>query len=204
MWKYNNQAVGAPCRPLLCVIYISSIVYNTLCILTVLFNKTIWFLAFDTLFELIIIIYYQSMHHCYYICILSHFKSYFSLATIFITRKKKKKKKKIYIYIYIYIYLYLYYRALWNPFYFQIHFFLYSVLMVKLNFINQKACLILSVPNSVFHYFLDSILMVPLNFNNQKHLQLIAFIFFKKVFFFLSFFFQKYCTFKFFLLNKFW
>ncbi len=27
-----------------------------------------------------------------------------------------------------------------------------------------------------FHYFLDSILMVPLNFNNQKHLQLIDFI----------------------------
>ncbi len=37
-------------------IYISSIVYNTLCILTVLFNKTIWFLVFDTLFELIIIV----------------------------------------------------------------------------------------------------------------------------------------------------
>ncbi len=108
MWKYNNQPVGAPCRPLLlCVIYISSIVYNTLCILTVLFNKTIWFLAFDTLFELIIIIYYQSMHHCYYICILSHFKSYFSLTSIFITKKE----------------IYIYYRALWNPFYFQIHFF---------------------------------------------------------------------------------
>ncbi len=34
--------------------YISSIVYYTLCVLTVLFNKTLLFLAFDTLFELII------------------------------------------------------------------------------------------------------------------------------------------------------
>ncbi len=66
---------------------------------------------------------------------------------------------------------------------FSIFIFLYSVLMVKLNCINQKACLInwvLSVPNSVFHYFLDSILMVLLIFNNQKHLQLIDFIY-KKI-----------------------
>ncbi len=42
MCKNNNQAVTVPCRPLLlCVMNISSIVYNTLCILTVLFNKTI-------------------------------------------------------------------------------------------------------------------------------------------------------------------
>ncbi len=34
--------------------YISSVVCNALCILTVLFNKTKLFLAFDTLFELII------------------------------------------------------------------------------------------------------------------------------------------------------
>ncbi len=32
--------------------------------------------------------------------------------------------------------------------------------------------------------FLYSVLMVPLNFNNQKHLQLIDFIFLKKCFFF--------------------
>ncbi len=67
---------------------------------------------------------------------------------------------------------------------FFIFIFLYSVLMVKLNCINQKACLIncftvLSLLNYVFHYFLDSILMVPLHFNNQKHLQLIDFIFLK-------------------------
>ncbi len=55
MCKNNQQAVDAPCRPLLlCVMNISSIVYYTLCILTVLFNKPIRFLAFDTLFELII------------------------------------------------------------------------------------------------------------------------------------------------------
>ncbi len=85
---------------------------------------------------------------------------------------------------------------------FYIFIFLYSVLMVKLNFINQKACLInwvlqLSLPNSVFHYFLDSILMVPLHFNNQKHLQLIDFIY-KKKSLFIFIFFQKYCTFTFF------
>ncbi len=47
MGKYNHQTTGAPCRPvLLCVIYISSFVFNTLCILTVLLNKSIQVLAF--------------------------------------------------------------------------------------------------------------------------------------------------------------
>ncbi len=46
-----------------------------------------------------------------------------------------------------------------NPFYFQIQFFsififLYSVLMVKLNVINQKACLI----NWVLQFYLYQIL----------------------------------------------
>ncbi len=55
--------------------------------------------------------------------------------------------------------------------------------MVKLNFINQKACLINWVLQFYLYqilfsiYFPDSILMVPLNFNNQKHLQLIDFFF---------------------------
>ncbi len=41
MGKYNHQTTGAPSRPvLLCVIYISSFVFNTLCILTVLLNKS--------------------------------------------------------------------------------------------------------------------------------------------------------------------
>ncbi len=68
--------------------------------------------------------------------------------------------------------------------FFSIFIFLYSVLMVKLNCINQKACLINWVLQFYLYqilfsiYFLDSILMVPLNFNNQKHLQLIDFIFF--------------------------
>ncbi len=72
---------------------------------------------------------------------------------------------------------------------FFIFIFLYSVLMVKLNFINQKACLInwvftvLSVPNS---YFLDSILMVPL------------------IYFFSSFFVFRNTAHLHFLLNKFW
>ncbi len=44
--------------------------------------------------------------------------------------------------------------ALWKLFYFQIHFFLYSVLMVKLHFINQKACLI----NWVLQFYLYQIL----------------------------------------------
>ncbi len=54
-----------------------------------------------------------------------------------------------------------------NLFFFFIFIVLYSVLMVKLNCINKKACLInlvLPVPNYVFHYFLDSILMVPFKF----------------------------------------
>ncbi len=130
MWKYNNQPVGAPCRPLLlCVIYISSIVYNTLCILTVLFNKTIWFLAFDTLFKLIIIIYYQSMHHCYYICILSHFKSYFSLASIFITRKKKIYVC-VYVYVYVYVYIYIY-------IYIYIYLYIYIIGPYEIRFISK-------------------------------------------------------------------
>ncbi len=124
MFKNNHQAVGAPCRPLLlCVIYISSIVYNTLCILTVLFNKTIWFLAFDTLFELIIIA--SLLLYMYF----NHFKSYCSLTSIFITTKN--------------IYIYYNYRALWNPFYFQIP-----------KCINQKACLI----NWVLQFYLYQIL----------------------------------------------
>ncbi len=69
--------------------------------------------------------------------------------------------------------------------------------MVKLNFINQKACLI----NWVLQFYLYqilfsiiySILMVPLNFNKQKHLQLIDFFYF-----YYYYFFQKYCTFAFF------
>ncbi len=63
-----------------------------------------------------------------------------------------------------------------NAFFFL---FIYSVLMVKLNSINQKACLIEFYSFiftkwcfPLFHYR-DSILMVPLHFNNQKHLQLI-------------------------------
>ncbi len=74
--------------------------------------------------------------------------------------------------------------------FFSIFIFLYSVLMVKLNFINQKACLInlgflvLSVPNS---YFLDSILMVPLI-----------------IFFSVLFSFSEILHIYIFLINKFW
>ncbi len=57
---------------------------------------------------------------------------------------------------------------------FSISIFLYSVLMVKLNCIHLKACLI----NRVFHYFLDSISMVPLHFNNQKDQYIYIYIFF--------------------------
>ncbi len=100
MCKNNNQAVGALCRPLLlCVIYISSIVYYAICILTVLFNKSIWFIAFNTLFELITIA---------SLLLYMYFKNCCSLTSIFITTKNN----------------YYNYRALWNPFYFQIHFYL--------------------------------------------------------------------------------
>ncbi len=62
-----------------------------------------------------------------------------------------------------------------------------SLLMVNLNVINQKACLINwnneTMLNRFFFYqilfsinFLDCILMVSLNINNQKHLLLIDFI----------------------------
>ncbi len=53
-YKYNSLTIR-PRLALKCVMYISSIVFNTLCILSDLFNKTIRFLAFDSLFELIII-----------------------------------------------------------------------------------------------------------------------------------------------------
>ncbi len=64
-----------------------------------------------------------------------------------------------YIYFYYHKIIYYNYRALWNPFYFLIQFFsififLYSVLMVKLNCINQKACLI----NWVLQIYLYQIL----------------------------------------------
>ncbi len=93
----------------------------------------------------------------------------------------------------MFTYIYLYYHKniiiiigpYEYPFYFQIQFFifLYSVLMVKLNFINQKACLINWVLQFICtkSYFLDSILMVPLFF-----------------FYYFFFPFQKYCTFTFF------
>ncbi len=91
--------------------------------------------------------------------------------------------------------------------------------MVKLHFINQKACLInwvlqfylYQILFSIiygfhffffffFFFFLDSILMVPLNFNNQKHLQLIDFMLKKNIF---SFFLEIRHIYIF-LLNKFW
>ncbi len=55
---FNSKSNSLTIRPRLaleCVMYISSFVFNTLCILSDLFNKTIRFLAFDSLFELIII-----------------------------------------------------------------------------------------------------------------------------------------------------
>ncbi len=67
--------------------------------------------------------------------------------------------------------------------------------MVKLHFINQKACLInwvlqFYLYQILFSIILDFILMVPLNFNNQKHLQLIDFII--NIFYiFFSFFLQN-------------
>ncbi len=69
--------------------------------------------------------------------------------------------------------------------------------MVKLNFINQKACLINWVLQFYLYQILVSILMVPLNFNNQKHLQLINLLLIIIIFFY-HIFFQIYCTFTFF------
>ncbi len=55
-FNYKSDSLTIwPRLALKCVMYISSIVFNTLCILSDLFNKIIWFLAFDSLFELIII-----------------------------------------------------------------------------------------------------------------------------------------------------
>ncbi len=80
--------------------------------------------------------------------------------------------------------------------FFSIFIFLYSVLMVKWNFINQKACLINWVLQFYLYQILFSIIFwIPLNLNNQKHLQLIVYIYIKKV---CLFFLQKYCTFTFF------
>ncbi len=83
-----------------------------------------WFLAFDTFFELIIIaslllfIYIYIIYIC--VCILSNCIGYNVHLQIFSLLQKK----------------YYNYRALWNPFYFQMHFFsififLYYVLMFK-------------------------------------------------------------------------
>ncbi len=73
-------------------------------------------------------------------------------------------------------------RALWNP---PPKFIvLFSVLMVKWHFINQKACLINWVLQLYIYQILFSIifwipyLMVPQYFNNQKHHQFIDFFFF--------------------------
>ncbi len=61
--------------------------------------------------------------------------------------------------------------------FFSIFIFLYSVLMFKLNCINQKACLINWVLQFYLYQILFSIIFwIPLNFNNQKHLQLIDFM----------------------------
>ncbi len=113
---------------LLCVIYISSIVYNTLCILTVLFNKTIWFLAFDTLFELIII----AIIYVFYVIL----KAIVHLNLFLLPQKNKN-------------------IIIIGPYEIRfISIFLYSVLMVKLYFIIQKASLI----NWVLQFYLYQIL----------------------------------------------
>ncbi len=53
-------------------------------------------------------------------------------------------------------------------------------IIVKSNFINQKACLINWVLQFYLYQILFSIiLMVPVNFYNQKHIQLIYIIYFK-------------------------
>ncbi len=65
--------------------------------------------------------------------------------------------------------------------FFQIQFFPFSYfIIVKYNFINQKACLINWVLQFYLYQILFSIiLMVPVNFNNQKHIQFIYIIYFK-------------------------
>ncbi len=100
--------------------------------------------------------------HAHMAHIPSHFKSCCSLTFIFITTKK------------CIIIIGPYEIRFISKFSFFISIFLYSVLMVKLNCIHLKACLI----NRVFHYFLDSISMVPLHFNNQKDQYIYIYIFF--------------------------
>ncbi len=70
--------------------------------------------------------------------------------------------------------------------------------MVKLNCINQKACLINWVLQFYFYQILFSIIFwIPLNFNNQHHLQLIDFMIY-------FLFFSEILHICIFLLNKFW
>ncbi len=76
--------------------------------------------------------------------------------------------------------------------------------MKSVLFPNSFFSILIFLINWVLQVYLYQILFsiifwIPLNFYIQKHLQLIDFIYIKKVFvLFLYFFFQKYCTFTFF------